>query len=201
MYRRKVRACARGSQNSISASVAKQVLLLIDWDNLFISLYEHFGAKEMRIEKKLEMIVRWVKEEIGELLGGYGFVFAPEHLAVLHQQSCVDNGLRIVICPKRPLEKPKRNLKTGDLIEVEDTVDETIIWFTKTMMRHPNFGFLCLVTGDSDYIPLLKEVERYSIKRALVFPTRRCLSESKELVRLADKHPKTLKIMRLRLDT
>ena len=189
-----------GKLTPLSSAVAKQVLLLIDWENLFYSLYSFFGPDKMRVESRIERVVEWVKKEIGELLGGYGFVFAPEHLTYLHQQICVKNNLKLMICPKRQLAIAKRNPKTGDMETEEDTVDETIIWLAKTMVRHPNFKFVCLVAGDNDYVPLFKELGRHGIKRALVAPTRDSLSKTKELVELADKHPITLKQMSLRLD-
>ena len=86
-------------------------------------------------------------------------------------------------------------------MEEEDTVDETIMWFAKTMVRHPNFKFVCLVAGDNDYVPLFKELGRHRIYRALVAPTRDSLAKTKELVELVDKHPTTLKKMSIRLDT
>jgi hypothetical protein len=189
-----------GRPTPLLAAVAKQVLLLVDWENLFFTLYARFGAEKMHLENRIEKLMEWVKEEIGELLGGCGIVFAPEHLTFLHQQICAKNGLKLIICPKRQLKEQKRNRKTGDMETEEDTVDETIIWFAKMMLRHPNFKFLCLVTGDNDYVPLFKEVQRCGIKRALVAPTTDSLARSKELIGLVDRHPITMKKMSFRLD-
>ncbi len=182
------------------SATAKQVLLLIDWENFFYSLHSFWGPDKMRIEKNIERIMRWVANEIGELFGSHGLAFAPEHLSFFHQQICVRNGLKLMICPKRQLMTPKMNPKTGDMETEEDTVDETIIWFARAMLRHPNFKFVCLVAGDNDYVPLFMELERHGVKRALVVPTRDSLSKTKELVELVDKHPITLKKMSLRLD-
>lgn len=184
----------------LSSATAKQVLLLIDWENLFFSLYHRFGADEIHLESRIGILIKWVEKEVCEILGGYGIVFAPEHLTFLHQQICVRNKLKLMICPKRQLIIPKRNKKTGEMETVEDTVDETIIWFANTMVRHPNFKFLCLVTGDNDYVPLFREMGKRGIKRALIAPTTDSLAKSKELINLVDKHPTTLKKMSLRLD-
>ena len=184
----------------IFSALFKGVLLLIDWDNFFYSLFSRFGAGEMRIEFRIEWLMRQIREEIGELLGGYGIVFAPEHINFLEQQIFVRHKLRLMVCPKRNLIAPKIDPKTGDLITIEDTVDESILWFAKIMLKHPNFKFLCLVAGDNDYVPLFKEVARYGIKRALIAPTIDCLAKSKELINLVDKHPKSLKKMSFRLD-
>lgn len=172
----------------------EEVLVLIDWDNLFLSLYDMFKA-EMRIEGRIEKMMDWVKKEIGEPLGGYGFVFAPEHLSVLHQDLCVKNNLRLVTCPKKRIKNAKE-----EIVGEEDTVDETLIWFAKLMMDNPGVGFLCLVSGDEDYVPLMEEAARRDIKRVLVAPTVNALSKSGKLVSMADKHPVTGKKMILRLD-
>ena len=186
--------------NCLQSAVAKQVLLLIDWENLFYGLFRRFGAEEMRIEARIKKLMDWIKTDIGELLGGYGFVFAPEHLSYRHQQTCVEDKLRLMICPKKHFVEPRTNPKTGDSVTEEDTVDETIIWFTKTMVRHPNFKCICLVSGDSDYIPLLEEMPQYGIKRALAIPTIDCLSKNRELTSFADRSPITDKKMLMRLD-
>lgn len=181
--------------------MTKKVLLLIDWENLFFNLYADFGAQSMDLSFRIRKMLAWIQEEIGDIFGGFGFVFAPEHLSVSHQRICVNNRMKLVICPKRQLKAPKSDPKTGEMISEEDTVDETIIWFGKIMMRHPDVKFICLVSGDDDYVPFFEEVGRYNIKRVLIPPTLNSLSKSKRLVRLADKHPVSLKRMILRLDT
>lgn len=180
--------------------MVKKVLLLIDWENLFYNLFADFGAQDMNLSSRLRKMLAWIQEEIGEIFGGYGFVFAPEHLSVDHQRICVNNKMKLMTCPKRQLRAPKKDPKTGKTIIEEDTVDETIIWFGKIMMRHPDVKFICLVSGDDDYVPLFEEAERHNIRRILIPPTLNSLSKSKRLVRLADRHPKTLKRMILRLD-
>jgi len=180
--------------------MTKKVLLLIDWDNFFLSLYDSFGPDKMQIDYRLQALLQWISQNIGELAGGYGFVFAPEHLTLSFQQMCVQNQLRLVTCPKRPLADPKRNLKTGYMMQEEDTVDETLIWFGKMMMRHPDVKFICLVAGDDDYVELFEEASHYNVRRVLAPPTLKSLSLSQGLVSLADKHPLTHKKMILRLD-
>ncbi len=180
--------------------MTRKVLLLVDWDNLFLNLFAVFN-QQINLARRLEAMQNWIQREVGELLGGYGFVFAPEHFSSIHQQMCVNLNMRLMICPKRPLEKPKRHPKTGRMITEEDTVDETLIWFGTMMMRHPDIGFLCLVSGDDDYVPLFEEAARQRVKRVLIPPTLDSLSKSKRLIMLTDKHPKTLRRMILRLDT
>ena len=185
----------RRNTTSPLSEPAKKVLVLVDWDNLFCNLYNDFKAEGMRLDYRLKKLKKWLQNEVAEILGDYGFVFAPEHLSFLHQQICVQNGFRLITCPKRQIQ----NRATGETDE-EDTVDETIIWFGQIMMRHPDVKFICLVSGDDDFVPLFEEALKHGVKRALVPPTINSLSKSKRLIRLVDKHPKTQKKMVLRLD-
>lgn len=182
-----------------SVAATGKVLLLIDWDNLFFCLYDMFKTN-MQLEHRLKKLIEWLQKDIGELFGGHGFVFAPEHLAIYHQQICVQNNLKIIVCPKRELKEPKPNPKTGKLMNKEDTVDETIMWFGKLMIKHPDIKFVCLVSGDDDFAPFFEEVESSNVKRVLAPPTINSLSSSKRLIKLADKHPDTAKKMILMLD-
>ena len=180
--------------NSILSMAVGQVLLLIDWDNLFISLLCFFEKPDgIRIESRIKELISWIEKDLGELLGGHGFVFAPEHLSSFHQQICARNGLKLIICPKKPKDPNEEKEK--------DTVDETIIWFANMMVDHPNFETICLVSGDSDYVPLFEEMGRCGIKRALAPPTLGSLSKSGDLVELVDLHPKTAKKMLFMLDS
>lgn len=177
----------------------KKVLLLIDWDNLFYSLFTDFGPEETLLEKRLTALLAWVKIKLGDLLGGHGFVMAPEHLSSYHQQFCEKNGLQVILCPKRQLKEPKRDPKSGKLITTEDTVDETIIWFAKMMFSNIDLGTLCLVSRDRDYIDLLKEAGKRGIKRALGMPSLTGLSRKKNLLPYIDKDPETSKLLLFRL--
>lgn len=179
--------------NCDNASLQKEseskVLLLVDWDNVFHSLFNDFGADRMNLEYRFEKLIEWVTNSVGDLLSSNGFIFAPEHFNAYHRQICVKNKLKIVICPKRQTEA-----------QIEDTVDETIIWFGKMMIKHPDVKFLCLVSGDEDFVPLLEEAKKNGIKVALVAPTINSLSTNKTVVRLVDNNPKNRKKMILRLD-
>jgi hypothetical protein len=177
----------------------RQILLLVDWDNFWYSLMNRFGVGEMNIEHRIEKLVEWVKGK-GELLGGHGFIFAPEHLSSIHQEICINNGLWFITCPKKQLSEARMNKKTRELELRVDTVDETIINFAKMMIGHPNFGTICLVSGDNDYVPLFEEMGRCNIKRALIAPTVDSLSKTKELINLVDNDPATNEKMLLILD-
>lgn len=169
------------------------VLLLVDWDNLFYNLFSSFKAEGLRLNYRLKKLIEWLENEIGEIAGGHGFVFAPEHLSSYHQQICLQNGFKLIICPK--IQATEVDAKE------RDTVDETIIWFGKMMMRHPDVKTICLVSGDDDFVPLFEEAEKCGVRRALAPPTLNSLSKSKRLIRLVSKHSRTRRKMLLRLDT
>ena len=167
------------------------VLLLVDWENLFFTLLSRFGLEDVHIEERVKKLMEWIQAEIGELLGGHGFVFAPEHQLSSHQGMCAKNNLWLMTCPKR-----SKGVGQGE----EDTVDETLISFGKIMLRHPDVKFICLVSGDEDFLPLLEEAKKYKVKVALVAPTIGSLSSQGGLLRFVDKGPITLARMFLRLD-
>ncbi len=179
----------RKKTTTAPTQTGSKVLLLVDWENLFFTLFADFGPDRMNLDYRFEKLMDWIKSDIGELLSDHGFIFAPEHFAAYHRQVCVKSNLKIIICPKR---------QTGE--KLEDTVDETIIWFGNMMFKHPDIGFVCLVSGDEDYVPLLEEAKKKKIKIALVAPTLNALSTNKAIVKLIDMHPKTGKKMVLRLD-
>ena len=160
-----------------------KVLLLIDWENVIYSLIG-LGPHEMDLSNRIKKLVEWVKKEIGELLGDNGYVFTPAHFAAYHREICVQNNLRIIICPKRKscTIPPQKE---------EDTVDETLMWFGNMMLVHPDVKTICLVSGDEDFVPFLEQAKKLGKKIVLVPPTLSSLSASKKIVRLADKDEAT----------
>ena len=93
-------------------------------------------------------------------------------------------------CPKE--DGPNETLK--------DIVDDTIIWFAETMVGHRDIKWVCLVSGDGDYVPMLKRIKAEGIKIALVVPTVAAYSRLDNMAQLVDFHPKTGKKMSLSLD-
>ena len=126
----------------MQSTIYGKVLVLIDWDNLFLCLQDKFGA-EMNLEHRIQKLMEWIQNEIGEILEGYGFVFAPDHLNSLHREMLIRNNLRIIISPKEQIDGLQR-----------DTVDKTLMWFGRMMLRHSDIGFICLVSGDEDFVPV-----------------------------------------------
>ncbi|MCX6723056.1 MAG: NYN domain-containing protein, partial [Candidatus Staskawiczbacteria bacterium] len=174
-------------------------LLLLDWDNFWYSLYNRFGVGEMNIERRIKAVVEWA-ESIGGLIGGHGFVFAPEHLTSVHREICLKNKFQIMICPKKYIAKAQQNLKSGKPENRVDIVDDAIIDFAKMMAGHPDFKTICLVSGDNDYAPLFRDLGGRGIIRSLAAPTIDSLSRNKELLNLVDTSSITGKKLLLMLD-
>jgi hypothetical protein len=172
--------------------IKSKVLVLFDWENAFFSLFSEFGPNKLNLEYRIKKLMEWIKSDVGELLGGFGFVFAPNHFSSYHRKICIQNKIRIMICPK------EASKKKGE--KARDTVDETIINFGNVMLRHPDVGFICLISGDEDFVPLLENSKKNNVKIALVAPTLNSLSTNQNIVKLIDCHPETGKKMALRLD-
>lgn len=103
-----------------------------------------------------------------------------------------------MICAKKYYADGKFNEKTGKLDKWVDTVDECIIRFARELVAHPKFKIFCLIAGDSDYVPLLKDLKKHGIKVALVAPTADSLGG--ELLNYVDVNPANRKRMVLYLD-
>lgn len=192
-----------GTKNgALPKAIIGSVLLLIDYDNLVLSLHNSYPSPHlMRIEYRLTKMMVWIRENLGLLFGaeevdrgikdGRGFLFSPEHITSARQTLCNELGLQIMVCPKR------KQAERGKTIEV-DTVDESLLWFGKNMIQHPAITTLCLVSGDHHFIPLLLEAGTRGIKRVIVSPAIGSLSA--EITEYADRDPKTQKRLILRLD-
>lgn len=170
----------------LSPAKPEQVLLLGDWDNIWYSLQTRFGVGEMDIERRMRELMKWINKNIGGLFGQSGFMFAPEHLSLIHQQICIEQGFKLFTCPKKILTEPMEDPKTGKMKTEMDTVDDTIMWFAKSMVGHPNFKTVCLISGDKDYIPLLLWLKEHGIRIALAPPTLGSLAKDLELVGCVD---------------
>jgi len=194
------------------STVKEQVLLLLDWENIRIPLSEVFGYEDIRIKDRLTALIKWAKgignlwghgviDRFGKISDGHGFVFAPTHLNGPDEDMLNKLGFIIVICPKQTLDKPRVNNKNGNWETIVDTVDDTIIDFAlATTACQCTVKTLCLASGDKDYIPLFKEMEKRGIKRALAPSTNQSIARNRELPNMVDRHPVTHKKMIYMLD-
>lgn len=171
----------------------EKILVLIDWDNLFLNLINIFKPGKVNLSFRLDKLKEWLGE-IGEIWAV--FVFAPPHLSPWHRKLLRQHGFFLITCDKiKPEEKTKE--KTGDKKEI-DTVDETLIRFGELELPHPDIDYLCLVSGDFHFAELLEKAQKSGKKRAIVISGINPLA--RKLIAFADQHPKTKRKMILRLD-
>ena len=169
----------------MSAKKERRILVLIDWDNLFLNLMDIYKPEKLNLSFHFDNLKKWL-EEIGQIWAV--FVFAPQHLNVWHRKFLQEREFFLVTCTK---------IKTGETPEEIDTVDETLIKLGELLLSYPDITHLCLVSGDADFIPLLEKAKKEGVKRAIAVASVKPLSRN--LLPLADTHPKTRKKMILDL--
>jgi len=161
-----------------------RILVLIDWDNIFINLMDALKPEQIQLSLRFDKLEKWL-ETIGKIWDV--FVFAPPGLTPFHRKIIREHGFYFIACDK--IEKGREQI---------DTVDESLIRFGKSMLNHSDINYLCLASGDDDFIDLLKLAQKRKLKIAIATANFKSLSAN--LLPFADKHPKTQKKMILRLD-
>lgn len=161
-------------------------LILIDWENVSKNLREgRFNPLRFSRKTALERLFTWVKDQVGEIFDT--FLFAPLHIVHTDYELFSEFGLVPMTCPKLPLSGIRRR----------DTVDQTLIEKGLKWITHQSLTHLCLVSGDSDFIPLIQAAKARGLKIMLSaldpsfarIPGRPFLS--KELAKYADFNPVT----------
>jgi len=152
-----------------------KVLLLIDWENLLISLKsEQMPSEEgYSITAGFDRLVEQITLEIGEIVNV--FIFAPPHILSSFGETFVKLGFFPIVCPKV-------RGKTG---EEEDTTDSTLINFGRTAIEHiKGLTHLCIGSGDKDFSLLVRQAKRKGLKILVVASSNRSLAT--ELIQLAN---------------
>lgn len=182
----------------LPTSEKKKVVILVDWDNLLMCLYQKFSPN-VHLEDRIEKFFEWIHENIGETL--CGVVFTPRQLSLEHQKMWIKHGFKIMFCPKVHLLKAQKDSKSGAMRTLKDTVDNELMDFGEMMLNHQDIGCVCLVSGDKDYVPFLEKVAAKKIKRAIAPPTLASLSTDQRMVNSADVNPRTGTKLIFRFDT
>jgi hypothetical protein len=161
-------------------------LVLIDWENISKDIIEgRYVPERFSREVALVRLFEWIKGEAEEIFDT--FLFSPLFIVYTDFKLFHDHGLVSTTCPKVPLGSPEK----------KDTVDTILIEKGLKWITHPELTHLCLASGDSDFIPLVKEAKKIGLKIMLSaldpavarVPGRQFLS--KELAKMADISPKT----------
>ena len=156
-----------------------KILVFIDFENFLKGLK---GAVERpSLIKNFDELMRYLGET-GRVVNV--FVFAPPHSILIYLETFYKLGFTTITCPKI------RDKKKGQEI---DTVDSTMIDFSRIMMEQiPDLTHLCVVSGDSDFRPLLRQAMRYGLK-TIVATTISALAV--EVINMLDRDPLTGKKM------
>jgi len=161
-------------------------LVLIDWENISKEI-PHIKTAPERFSRAsaLKKMFAWISSEVDKIFDT--FVFCPLYMAYTDYQMFHDLGLFLTTCPKVPLGSPQK----------KDTVDPTLIERARKWITHPDITHVCLASGDSDFIPLLKIAKQRGLKimvcaldPALARDPRH-LPLSRELAEMADVSEKT----------
>ena len=165
-------------------------LVLIDWENVSKDIMEgRYVPERFSRSIAIERLFKWIEDEADEIFDT--FLFTPIYMIYTDYQLFHDNNLVPITCPKVPL---------GSL-EQRDTVDAMLIQKGLKWITHPSLTHLCLVSGDSDFIPLLKQAKERGLLIMLsaldpaLLKNPEYPSLSKELAEMADISPKTGKKM------
>ena len=159
----------------------KEVLVLVDWENLLRSM-DVPPPEKFSLSSGIEKLMDWL-ESIGEVFGV--FVFAPSYMVTGHLEIFHEHGFFTILCPKIPSEGRQ---------EPTDTTDSILISFgEKIISALTQLTHLCIVSGDEDFTPLIKKATQQGLKIAIAAGSHSSLAS--ELISLANKHPVTKKTM------
>jgi len=150
-------------------------LVLLDLENLLLNT-DSTGPFGFSLVGGFTKIIR--------KLGEFGrvvevFVFGPPPAINLNLDILSQMKFWAIVCPKVVVEK------TGPRI---DTVDSEMIEFGKEMIAEMgDLSYLCIGSGDQDFLPLVKEAERSGLKIIIIAGNEKSLS--KELAKFACRNP------------
>lgn len=129
------------------------VLAFIDWENVKKDMTRiKFGPLGFSLSLGIKNLLEWMKEEGGEIFDI--FLFTPLHIAYTDYQLFYDHGLVATVCPKVPVGTE----------DAKDTVDEELRKRAEKWMTHPDITHFCLVSGDSDFVPIVMKAKGRGLK-------------------------------------
>ena len=164
----------------------KKVLVLVDLENISMNTPLLFPPANFSLEKAFGNLTEKIAQEIGAIVGI--FVFVPSHQATVWGEIFQRQGYFTIYCPK----------KKGKNGEEKDAVDDELMRFGFKMLdQMPGLDYLCLVSGDQDFVPLLQEARYHGVKNIIAAGDLQSLS--KELIPLAEKDPNNPKKRRVYL--
>ena len=162
------------------------VLVLIDWENITKNIIGgKYKPEKFSCAAGLKKLYAWINSEVENVFDT--FLFTPLFIMYTDYQLFHDHNLVPITCPKVPLGSAEK----------KDTVDQILIDKGLKWITHPALTHICLVSGDSDFKPLLLEAKARGllIMISALNPSLARDPEhpplSKELEKMADISPKT----------
>lgn len=155
-----------------------KVLVLLDFDNLYLNL------PEKTITETLDRALKQITEEVGPI--SKVFVFVPYYSAIPFGEDFYRAGFITILCPR---------IKTKDGQTEINTTDGILTEIGKELINDmPDITHLCLGSGDVDFssgdigfLSLLKKATRYGLDIAIIASDLASLNP--KLIEMIDKKP------------
>jgi len=152
-----------------------RVLIECDLENIWRNLPKMPPPERLSLVAGFDRLIKEIAEQVGEIINV--FIFVPPHLAIPFGPDLHKLGFTTILCPK------VEEKATGAEV---DTVDEELIKFGQWALEELEFTHLCLISGDRDFAPLIRQAVRKKKEIIVAAADRRSLAiELIQLVRLA----------------
>ena len=158
-----------------------KILLLVDFENLFINVRDEIPPEKFSIEGGFNRVIRAITEEVGEIVGV--FAFLPSDRALVWDKDLYELQFNIVLCPR---------IKNKEGVE-KDTTDSRLLELGEWLINHLELSHVFIGSGDKDFSPLMKKAAQKGLKKGVVAANLKSLSS--KLIQLTDTNPSTGKKM------
>lgn len=156
-----------------SKSKRNQVLVLIDFENLMLNL--DVPPEKFSLAEGFDRLIRELGQ-VGDIMEVS--VFASPQTALVHLETLHRHGFFTIPCPRI-------KDKAGG---TRDTVDATLMDYGRKRIAQMQGGdYLCLGSGDKDFIPFLREAMGHGLKIIIIAGNMNSLASG--LIGFADRHP------------
>ena len=153
-----------------------RIVVLVDYENIIQNT-----PADPSTESPTKKIIHLMEEirGMGRVIGV--FVFVPRYLAPPYEMFFWEQEFFPILCPKIRIAG-----------EETDTSDETLIKFGKEVVfQFRDLTHLCLLSGDADFLPLLKLCRNRGLEIMVAASTIQSLA--KDLIKVASVNPDTKK--------
>ena len=133
--------------------MSKLALSVIDWENLRNGIRKgNYPRGRINYAAGFEKLFTWIRSEAEEIFDT--LLFAPPHITFTDYGMFYKLGLVATTCPKMPQGSTSQR----------DTVDGILIEKGLKWITHPALTHLCVVSGDADFMPLVRAAQARELK-------------------------------------